>query len=130
MRGDESLCLPDRLESPHPSLPHSGRHAGLLGPIVRLLVSDMNGFRNHFTVSNWIATQLVRHDLPGFATVTSQQALEKALGGRPVPLRLEIHVYDFAVLIYDSPKVLLLAVDLYEDFVDVEGVAVASVLAL
>jgi hypothetical protein len=35
-----------------------------------------------------------------------------------------------ALLVYGSPKIMLLAIDLHEDFIDVEGIAIASVFAL
>jgi len=35
---------------------------------------------------------------------------------------LEINVNHFTVLVYRAPKIMLPAVDLYEDFIDVEGV--------
>ena len=60
--------------------------------------------------------------------MASQQTLEEALCCGTVPLRLQINIYYFAVLIYCSPKVMLLAFYIYEDFIDVEGIAVASVL--
>jgi hypothetical protein len=50
--------------------------------------------------------------------------------GSTVPSRLQIHVNDFAVLIYSPPEIMLLAVDLHEYFVDEEGITVASMLSL
>jgi hypothetical protein len=42
---------------------------------------------------------------------------------------LKIHINHFSVLIYGSPKVVLLAIDFDEDLIDIKGIAVASVLA-
>jgi len=49
--------------------------------------------------------------------------------GRPIALYLKIHINDLAILVNSSPPVMLLAVDLHKDFIDVEGVSVASVLS-
>jgi hypothetical protein len=43
---------------------------------------------------------------------------------------LEIHIHHFTVLINSTPEIMLLAVDLHKDFVDVECVTVASVFPL
>ena len=43
---------------------------------------------------------------------------------------MKIDINDFAILVNGPPKVLLLAVDLDEYFIDVEGVAIASVFSL
>jgi hypothetical protein len=81
-------------------------------------------------VSNTIATQLIRHDLPGFTTMTAQQPFEEALSSSPIPFDLKKYINHFAVLVHSPPKVMLLAVDLHKDFVDVEGIAITTVLPL
>jgi len=43
---------------------------------------------------------------------------------------LKIHINDFPVLIHGSPQVMLLAIDLHENFVDIEGIAVATMPSL
>ena len=65
----KSLSLPDRLESSHPSLPHPGRLMRLLSPIILILLSTVDRLRNQLPMSHAIAAQLVRHDLPGLATM-------------------------------------------------------------
>jgi len=42
---------------------------------------------------------------------------------------LEEYINHIAILIYSTPKIILLAVDLDEDFVDVESIAIASMLS-
>jgi hypothetical protein len=42
---------------------------------------------------------------------------------------LKIHINDFGILIDSPSEIVLLAVDLDEDFVDVETVAIASVFS-
>jgi hypothetical protein len=46
------------------------------------------------------------------------------------PLCLKIHINHFAILVNGPPKVMLLAVDLYEYFINEEGIAVSSVRSL
>jgi hypothetical protein len=72
MGSHKPLSLRHRFESSHPSLPHPGRLVRLLGTIVGISVSDMYGFRHHFPMRYRVATQLVRHDLPGFTAMISQ----------------------------------------------------------
>ena len=45
------------------------------------------------------------------------------------PLCLKIYINNFAILINCSPQVMLFAVDLDKDLIDVEAVAVAKVLS-
>ena len=40
---------------------------------------------------------------------------------------MKIHINDFTILVDRPPQIVLLAVYLYEDFIDVERVAIASV---
>jgi hypothetical protein len=80
MGTEKSLGLPDRFEPPHSSLPDPGTLMRLLRPIIRIPGGIMNRFRNQLPVSNSIASQLIRHDFPGFATMAPQQASEE-----PVP---------------------------------------------
>jgi len=46
MGNHESLSLSNGLKSPHPSLPRPGCLVGLLRPVVRVLISDVDGFGN------------------------------------------------------------------------------------
>ena len=88
MSGHESLSLPNRFESPHPSLPYPGRLMRLLHPIILILFSAMNDIWHQLSMSDWVAAQFVGHDLPGLTTVTPYQALEEALSRSPIPLSL------------------------------------------
>ncbi len=62
--------------------------------------------------------------------MTSYQTLEKPLCSRSVPPGLQINIYHFAILVNSSPQVMLLAVNLHEDFINEESIAVALVLPL
>jgi hypothetical protein len=46
------------------------------------------------------------------------------------PACLKKHIFHFTILIDGSPKVVLLAIDLDEDFVDLESVSIAVMLSL
>ena len=69
MSTKEPLSLLDRFEPPHTPLSHPGRLMGLLSSIILILFSTMNHIWHQLPMSNAIATQFVRHDLPGLATV-------------------------------------------------------------
>jgi hypothetical protein len=45
---------------------------------------------------------------------------------RFIPFGLQENIKHFAILVNCPPKVMLLAVDLHEDLVDVEGIAVTA----
>jgi hypothetical protein len=60
--------------------------------------------------------------------VTPDQPLKEALGGWSILSRLQVYINHFPVLVYSSPKAMLLLVDPHEHFIDLESVAVASVL--
>ena len=47
----------------------------------------------------------------------------------PIPPGLQEYINHFTILIDDSPQIMLLAVDFDEYFVDVEGVAITSVIS-
>ena len=78
---------------------------------------------------NSVTSQFISHDFPGFAAIVSYKAPEETFCSSPVTFFLQIHVNHFSVLIYRSPEVMLLIVNLNEGFIDVERVAVASVFS-
>ena len=63
-------------------------------------------------MGNRITTKLIRHDLPGFASVTADQPLEKPLRSSSIPPGLQEHINNLAILVHSSPKIVLLPVDL------------------
>ena len=126
MSSHKSLSLPHRLESPHPSLPEPRRLMGLLCPVILILLSAVDRIGNQLTMCHSITTQFVGNDFPGFAAIVSYKAPEETFCSSPVTFFLQIHVNHFTVLICRSPQVMLLAVDLNGNFIDVERVAVAS----
>jgi hypothetical protein len=76
-----------------------------------------------------ITQQLIHHDLPGFASTVPQQTLEEAFRSCPITAGLQIYINYLTTLIHRSPKIMLLAIDLDEDFIDVEGIAAALMLS-
>jgi len=60
----------------------------------------------------------------------SHQWLEEALRCNTITLGLKINIYYLTIFVDCSPQIMLLAIDLHEDFIDVEGIAVASVFSL
>jgi hypothetical protein len=88
-----------------------------------------------------IATQLIGHDLPGFTAMTSQSRSEEAFCGSSISLGLQKHIDHFtipkalatlmgqALLIHGSPQIMLFTIYFDENFIDVESIAIASVLS-
>jgi hypothetical protein len=88
----ESLSLLHRFESSHPTLSHPGRFMGLLCPIIRILRSIVDYVRNQVSMSNAITAQLICDNLPGFAPMRSQEALEESLSSGTIPPRLKVYI--------------------------------------
>ena len=102
---------------------------GLLCSIILILPSAVDRLWDQFPVSHTIASQFIRNDLPGFTFVTPYQPLEETLRCCAITLGLQVDINHFTVLIYSTPQVMLLTVDLDGNFIDVERVAVASVFS-
>ena len=73
-------------------------------------------------MGDFIAMQLVRHDLPRFAAITSQQALEKPLCSSTITLGLEVHIDYLAILTFPV-KISSLVSTEYEASVDYASLA-------
>ena len=72
-----------------------------------------------------IALQLVGHDPEWFLALTAQQSAKESLGCKLIAARLQQNLDDITVLIHGTPKILLLAVDSDEEFVQIPGVTEA-----
>ncbi len=81
-------------------------------------LSVPNCVRDQFSMRNAVTSQLVRHYLPRFATVISQQPLEKPLSSCTVPSSLQKYIDYFTILVNCPPQIALLSADLHEDFID------------
>jgi len=78
-------------------------------------------------MGNTVASQFVRHDVPGLTITTPYKPLEEAICCSAISAGLSIDINHVSILIHSAPQVLLLAIDLHEDLIDVERIAVASV---
>ena len=74
-----------------------------------------------------VAPQLVRHDLPGLAAMSPHKPPEESLRCRAISSSLQIDVDHFSILIHSPPQILLLTIDLHEDLVDEERIAITTV---
>lgn len=81
-------------------------------------------------MSDTVTSQLISHNFPGLTVVTPQQTPKEPLGSRPIAFGLEKYINYVAILIHSPPQVVLLAVYLYEYFIDIEDIAVAPMLSL
>jgi hypothetical protein len=98
-------------------------------PVIGVLGGVMGCIRDEFPVGNPVTPQLVCDDSSRFIAACSQQALEEVLCCLSVPTALYKHVHHFAVLVNCPPKIVLLPLNLDEDFVDKESITVALVPA-
>ena len=69
-----------------------------------------------------IASQFIRHYLPRLTSIALDQAFEKALCRLNISAYLQKNINNITVLVYCSPQVLLLAVDLNEHLINVERI--------
>jgi len=99
----------------------------LLCPIIRVSRCIVNYIRHQFFVGHTVAFQFVRHDIPGLAITTPHKPPEKTFCCGAISASLQIDIDHFSILIHSTPQVLLLAIDLHEDLIDVERIAVATV---
>jgi len=61
--------------------------------------------------------------------VIPQKTPEEAFSRSPISLCLKININDLAVLVDGSPQITLLTIYLHEHFIDVKGIAIASVFS-
>ncbi len=86
----------------------------------------MNDGWHDLAVSSAVASQLVRHQPAGHATLPLQQLAKKAFGCPAVATRLHEDVDDVAILIDGTPEILPLSLDRDEDLVQVPCVSQAT----
>ena len=130
MHTQESSSLPRWFKPSHHPLPHPGRLVWLFSAIIGIPISDVDHLRDYLSLGDRIAAQFVCHDLPRFATVWSGQSPEESLRSSPIALGLQININYFTILIHGSPEIVLLAVDSDKDLVDIEGIAIPTMLSL
>ena len=81
-------------------------------------------------MSDAIAPEYVSDDLPGLTAMGSYQRLEKSFCRYHIALCLKIHINNFTMLDYCLREIVLLAIDSDEDFINIEGIAIALMAPL
>jgi len=110
-----------------------------LSPIILILFDTVDRLGDQFPMCNAITTKLIRDDPPRLSLMAPNQSPKEARHCSSVPLGLKINI-DYLVipkalaaimgqaLLFDgSLQVILLTVYPDKDFIDVEGITVASV---
>src|SRR3954453_18563518 len=121
--GEETLCLPGRLEPLHLSLSPSGRLVRILCPVVQPFMLPMLDARDDLPLCRTLARQLVGDHDARRPALPLQQLAEQALGGALIAPALDQHVEHNAVLVYRTPQPVLLAGDFDGDLVQVPFVS-------
>ncbi len=103
---------------------------GDFGPIVGVAsgVVDDGGHDRPLRCS--VAPQSVGDQPPGLASLTFQQFAEEAYSRTPIATPLDKDVDHVAVLVDRTPEIVSLALDGHEEFVQVPGVAQATLSPL
>ena len=102
----------------------------------------MNCLGDQIPMCNTIAPQFIRYNLPGFVSMYFQEPFKESLCGRTISSFLEKHINNFTIpkalaslmgqafLINRSPEVMLFTINLDENFIDKEGIAIATMFSL
>jgi hypothetical protein len=117
--GEETLCLLRRFEPFHPPLALPGRLMGILSPVVQIAALPMNDMGEHGPFGGAVASEFVGNNDPGLATRTAKEFPKETLRRDPVAFRLNENVDHGPVLIDSTPKIMLDALDLQEDLIEV-----------
>ena len=101
-----------------------------LGAIVGILLGIVgNAWQDRSTGSS-IAFQLVGDDPEWLFALTAQQSAKEPLGCTLIAARLQQNINDITILIHGTPKILLLAVDSDEEFVQMPAIPKAALFLL
>ena len=96
-----------RRETPHLALPLTRRLVGDLGPIVRVLISDVDHGRHHGAACGGVGAQLIGDQSARSTALGVQQRPKKSDGCLPIPVRWHENVQDVTVLIDRAPQILV-----------------------
>jgi hypothetical protein len=88
-----------------------------------------NAWQDRSTGSS-IALQLVGDDPEWLLALTAQQSTKEPLGCTLITSRLQQNINHITILIHGTPKILLLAVDSDEEFVQIPGITEAPLFHL
>jgi len=100
-----------------------------LSPIVGILLGIVGDPRQDRSTGS-IALQLVGDDPEWLFALSVQQSAKEPLGCTLIAARLQQNIDDITVLIHGTPKIMLLAVDSDEKFVQIPGITEASLFLL
>ena len=115
--GEKTLCLFGTLESLHLPFASPCRLMGVLASIVQIATLPVFYLGQDPSLGCGVASQLVRNDDARNASRGAQKSTKEAQCSPAVPLRLDQNVDGDAVLVHTPPQVVLDAIDLEEDFV-------------
>jgi hypothetical protein len=104
-----------------------------LGAIVGILLGIVSNAWQDRSTGSSIALQLVRDDpewLLALLALTAQQSTKEPLGCTLITSRLQQNINHITILIHGTPKILLLAVDSDEEFVQIPGITEAPLFHL
>ena len=101
-----------------------------LGAVVRILLHIVGNARQDRSLRSAITLQFVGDNPERFLALTSHQSAEEPLGCMFIAARLQQDIDDITVLIHGTPKILLLAIDFHEDFVQMPRIAEATLFLL
>src|SRR3954453_15192903 len=121
--GEETLCLPGRLEPLHLSLSPSGRLVRILCPVVQPFMLPMLDARHDLPLCRTVARPLVGDPDGRPPAVPLQQLAQQALGGALITPALDQHVEDDAVLVDGAPQPVLCPGDLYRNLIQMPFVS-------
>ena len=88
-----------------------------------------NAWKDRSTGSS-VALQFVGDDPEWLLALTAQQSAKEPLGCTLIAARLQQNINDITILIHGTPKILLLAVDFDEEFVQIPGITEAALFLL
>ena len=101
-----------------------------LAAIVGILLGIVGNTGQDCSTGSTIAFQLVGDDPQWFLALTAQQSVKESLGCTLIAARLQQNIDDVAVLIHGTQKILLLAVDPDEEFVQMPAITEATLFLL
>ena len=118
-----------RLEPAHLPLLLPCRLVRILRAVIEVTVLAVLHAGENFSARRTIASELIHHDDPRHIVKTFKQLVKKALGRTFVTSALNQDIQHVALLVDRSPKVMALAVDRDEHFVQMPLVTSAGLTA-
>jgi len=124
----KALSLPGGFESAHLSFSHPSRLMRNHGAIVGILLGIVGNTWKDRSTGSTIALQFVGDDPEWLLALTAQQSAKEPLGCTLIAARLQQNINNITILIDGTPKILLLAVDSDEEFVQIPSITEAFLL--